>query len=82
VIVSDCDLPGMSRGELAGIARAWSPDTLFVLMSGRSQDHVKVSAAFAWLQKPFTFEDLTSALEGSRRVESDPRAEADGRSKH
>lgn len=66
VIISDHGLPGFSGMELADKIWEKNPDIPFILVSGQSlrgfTDHSKSGKRFAFLQKPYSPEDLIRCL--------------------
>ncbi len=75
-LLTDLMMPGMSGRELAEHVVAMRPSVRVLLMSGYTNDEVLrrqlVDAGQHFLQKPFTKEQLVSAIEGLSRDRKTP----------
>jgi two-component system cell cycle sensor histidine kinase/response regulator CckA len=80
IVVTDLMMPGMSGSEFAGRLAEAHPGLRVVLTSGYTDDAVVrrglLGAAHAFLQKPFTGEQLTNVI--SELLESDQAAIVSG----
>ena len=72
VLVSDISLPGLSGEELAATVSTRWPAIRIVLVSGRDRTSLSQSnGQISFLPKPFQFEELLKAVEGTVLATSD-----------
>ena len=68
LLVSDVVMPGVTGPEMARLLKATRPDMAVLFMSGYSQDsdtgRIGTMEGFAFLAKPFSPEELSSAVRG------------------
>jgi nitrogen-specific signal transduction histidine kinase len=80
IIVSDLMLPGMTGAELMQHVRGTHPHVRTVLMSGYSSHDLALSPDVVFVEKPFTPDDLISAIRGIIPPQSrNEKTGADGR---
>jgi len=63
LLVTDIVMPGMDGPELATTMRAQNPELRVLFLSGYSSGSA-VAGDVAFLQKPFSSDDLAAALDG------------------
>jgi len=69
VILADLQMPGITGSALAGALREiCKADTTLIAMSGSSPDEAVAADYDSFLLKPFTMEDLASAIAGHRKA--------------
>jgi DNA-binding NtrC family response regulator len=64
MLISDINMPGMTGLELAQAVTVQRPDLPILLMSGSLPEHVggKLDRRCFFLQKPFSWRDLTATV--------------------
>jgi two-component system, cell cycle sensor histidine kinase and response regulator CckA len=69
ILITDIVMPGIDGPSLAAALRSLNADLAVILMSGDC-DPKQIDNGFAFVPKPFSFEDLLSKIRGLTRSRS------------